>query len=68
MFFFIEHLAQYLSSYKTIQKIELLPYHTMGVHKYEALGLDYPLKEVAPLAKERLENAKDIFRKWGFVF
>ena len=64
----LEHLAQYLSSYKTIQKIELLPYHTMGVHKYEALGLDYPLKEVAPLAKERLENAKVIFRKWGFVF
>ena len=64
----LEHLAQYLSSYKTIQKIELLPYHTMGVHKYEALGLDYPLKEVAPLAKERLENAKAIFRKWGFVF
>ena len=64
----LENLAQYLSSYKNIQKIELLPYHTMGVHKYEALGLDYPLKEVAPLAKERLENAKAIFRKWGFVF
>ncbi|MBR5296674.1 MAG: pyruvate formate lyase 1-activating protein, partial [Parabacteroides sp.] len=64
----LERLAQYLSSYKTIQKIELLPYHTMGVHKYEALGLDYPLKGIAPLSKERLENAKAIFRKWGFVF
>ena len=61
-------MSQYLSTYKNIQKIELLPYHTMGVHKYEALGLDYPLKEVAPLAKERLENAKAIFRKWGFAF
>ena len=64
----LERLAQYLSSYKTIQKIELLPYHTMGVHKYEALGLDYPLKGIALLSKERLENAKAIFRKWGFVF
>ncbi|MBQ4161335.1 MAG: pyruvate formate lyase-activating protein [Parabacteroides sp.] len=64
----LERMAQYLSSYKTIQKIELLPYHTMGVHKYEALGIDYPLKGVEPLSKDRLDHAKAIFRKWGFVF
>lgn len=62
----LEALAQFLSTYKMIQKVELLPYHTLGVHKYEALGIPYPLKGTEPLSKERLENAQNIFRKWGF--
>ena len=45
-------------------KVELLPYHTMGTYKYEQLGLDYPLKGVEPLSKERLDNAKAIFSRY----
>jgi len=48
-----------------VQKAELLPYHTMGIYKYEAQGLDYKLKGVEPLSAERLANAKTIFRKHG---
>ena len=47
-----------------VRKVELLPYHTMGTYKYEQLGLDYPLKGVEPLSKERLDNAKAIFSRY----
>ena len=60
----LEALARYVSSYKVVRKVELLPYHTMGTYKYEQLGLDYPLKGVEPLSKERLDNAKAIFSRY----
>ncbi|MDO4756147.1 MAG: pyruvate formate-lyase-activating protein [Parabacteroides sp.] len=62
----LEALAEYICKYKVVQKVELLPYHTMGVYKYEAQGLAYPLKGVDALSKERLDHAKEIFRKKGF--
>lgn len=60
----LKALARYVSSYKVVRKVELLPYHTMGTYKYERLGLDYPLKGVEPLSKERLDNAKAIFSRY----
>lgn len=58
-------LAHYISRYKVVQKVELLPYHSMGAYKYEQLGLDYQLKDTAPLSAEKLAQAKAIFRQNG---
>jgi len=41
-----------------IHKVELLPYHTLGVSKYDDLNLDYRLKTVPLLSTERLEKLK----------
>ncbi|MBP1926989.1 pyruvate formate lyase activating enzyme [Sedimentibacter acidaminivorans] len=41
-----------------IQKVEILPYHTLGVFKYDNLNLAYRLKNVPILSKERLEKLK----------
>lgn len=60
----LETLARYVSRYKVVRKVELLPYHTMGTFKYEQLGLDYRLKGIEPLSKERLDNAKAIFSRY----
>lgn len=51
----LDRLVDFLRSYTVIQKIEWLPYHTMGVFKYEQLGMDYPLKGVEPLSAERIK-------------
>ncbi|MDE6667255.1 MAG: pyruvate formate lyase-activating protein [Clostridia bacterium] len=53
-------LKEFISSLNTVQKVEVLPYHTMGEVKYEKLGISYPLKGVQPPTKERVENARKI--------
>lgn len=52
-----EHLAgleKYLQTLKCVEKVELLPYHTLGVSKYEKLGIPYTLTDVPPLAESTL--------------
>jgi len=49
-----EHLEKLKNVIKTIHnvdKIELLPYHTLGVHKYDTLNYPYELKDVPPMDK-----------------
>ena len=57
-----ESLSKLSEFIKTInvEKIEVLPYHTMGEVKYQNLGIDYPLKGVEPPSKEVIEKAKRI--------
>lgn len=61
----LKNFAEYLTKYTVIKKIELLPYHIMGVNKYEQLNMEYKLKGVEPLSAERLANAKRIFKEAG---
>ena len=44
----LSRLAEFLASYTCIERVELLPYHKMGSHKWAALGLQDPL-ETLPL-------------------
>lgn len=60
----LKALGQYLASYRTIEKIEVLPYHTMGTFKYQKLGIPYPLEGVEPLASERLQVARSILGRY----
>jgi len=55
-------LKQFIDTLKTVEKVEVLPYHTMGVVKYQNLGVEYPLKDMQPPEKDRVENAKRILR------
>ncbi len=59
----VEHiklLKQYVSIIKNVEKIELLPYHTMGINKYEKLGIPYPLNNILPPSNENMEEYKKI--------
>lgn len=40
-------LARFCSENKGIEKVQLLPYHRLGLHSYELMNLEYPLKEIA---------------------
>ena len=53
----------FIDTLKTVEKVEVLPYHTMGVVKYEKLGLEYPLKDLSAPTKESVEKAKKILRE-----
>lgn len=60
---YLVRLRDFLSTLHNIECIEVLPYHTLGVYKYEKLGVDYPLKDVQPPAAERVANANDILQQ-----
>ncbi|MBR3804922.1 MAG: pyruvate formate lyase-activating protein [Clostridia bacterium] len=55
----LEKLADFIKTIN-VEKVEVLPYHTMGEVKYQKLGYEYPLKGVEPPTKERVLNAKKI--------
>lgn len=60
----LHRLGRHFADYKQIERVELLPYHTLGVHKYEAMGLDYKLKGVKENTPEQLDHAAAILRTY----
>lgn len=60
----IRQLGEHFRDYRMLQKVEILPYHTLGVHKYEALGQEYRLKGVRENTTEQLERAERLFREY----
>ena len=53
-------LKKFLATLNNVQKIELLPYHSLGKYKWERLGVNYPLENVPDATSEDIENAKKI--------
>ena len=58
----LKRTRAFIDTLQTVEKIEVLPYHTMGTVKYEKLGLAYPLKGVEAPTKESVEKAKRILK------
>ena len=60
----IRLLGETLGKYKMIERVELLPYHTLGVHKYEAMGQEYKLKDVKENTPEQIDRAAELLREY----
>jgi len=56
----IEQVRQLKKLAQGALKIELLPYHAMGEHKWEKLGIEYPLKNTMPPSKELMQELNKI--------
>jgi pyruvate formate lyase activating enzyme len=56
-------LGDFIAILQNVKKIEILPYHKLGVYKWEALGLEYPLADIEPPSEDRVKNAYDILSK-----
>ena len=50
----LEGLERYISSIRGIDRVELLPYHTLGEYKYKEMGIKYPLEGVPAMREEEL--------------
>jgi pyruvate formate lyase activating enzyme len=54
----LESLRQALKQWRNVEKVEILPYHTLGVFKWEKLGLSYPLDGVEPPTEQEVARAE----------
>ena len=52
----IDLLKEYVKQFKNLEKIELLPYHTSGVSKYDRLNIPYKLKDIADMDKNKCDE------------
>lgn len=58
----LTNLKEFISTLNSVKKVEILPYHTLGVFKWEQLGIPYGLENVNPPTKEQIEEAKQILQ------
>jgi pyruvate formate lyase activating enzyme len=56
----LTRLGTFLGTLSNIKALDVLPYHIMGVTKYEQMDMEYPLKGVPPATKEQAAQAKKI--------
>ena len=62
----LKKFGEFLKTLSNVEKLEVLPYHTLGENKYDNLGIEYPLKGVPQLSKEEANKAENIIRmSWG---
>lgn len=59
----IKKLAKIIKNISNVEKIELLPYHTLGVDKYTKLGLEYKLADVDSMDMEDIEKLEKVLKE-----
>ena len=56
-------LCEFAKKLKNVEKVELLPYKTIGVHKYRDLNIPYRLDGVPELSEEKLDELNKILKE-----
>ena len=56
----LARLGAFLGTLSNVKALDVLPYHIMGVSKYQELGIPYPLEGVEPADKKLAATAKQI--------
>ncbi|MBQ1785000.1 MAG: pyruvate formate lyase 1-activating protein [Gammaproteobacteria bacterium] len=60
-------LGAFLQPLKNIEKVELLPYHELGKHKWTAMGETYELEQARPPSRDTMEMIKEIIASYGLT-
>lgn len=60
-------LRDFVKSLKTVQRFEVLPYHTLGVFKWENLGIPYSLSDVMPPDRDQIKRANNILETASYT-
>ncbi len=59
----LTRLGQFTASLQNVEKVEVLPYHTLGVFKWKELGLDYALGGIPTPTREEVERARQLIKQ-----
>ncbi|KAF1296476.1 pyruvate formate-lyase 1-activating enzyme [Enterococcus sp. JM4C] len=57
---YLIRLDTFIKTLNNVDKVEVLPYHTMGKYKWDEMGLKYPLDGINPPTEDRVQNAKEL--------
>jgi pyruvate formate lyase activating enzyme len=60
----LEDWAKYVSQFKNVERVDILPFHQMGAHKWKEIGREYPLENCRPADMEDVKKAVEIFKKY----
>lgn len=60
---YLYKLGRFIGKLHNVKALDVLAYHDMGKTKYEQLGIEYPLKDIEPLPKEKAVEARQIILK-----
>ena len=55
----LDALGDFIDTLSNVDRVEILPYHTLGKFKWENLGIPYTLESISPPSAERIENAQN---------
>ncbi|MEO5875774.1 MAG: pyruvate formate-lyase-activating protein [Streptosporangiaceae bacterium] len=61
----VEGIASFVAGLTNVEFVDVLPFHRLGVAKYQELGLRFPLADVAPPGPELLTRVHAQFRAHG---
>lgn len=56
----LHKLRSFIDTLSNVERVEVLPYHDLGVYKWEQLGIPYKLTDVKPPTKESVLHARKI--------
>lgn len=57
---YLFQLGYFIGQFSNLKALDVLPYHTMGAVKYEKLGIDYRLKDVPAMDKDKVIEKKQV--------
>jgi len=63
----IKATAAFVASLGTVERVDVLPFHQMGLYKWEKLGTPYSLKDKKPPSNELVERTIGIYKSEGLV-
>lgn len=55
---YLDRLHEFILTLHNVERVEVLPYHTLGAYKWKELGMEYPLEGIDSPTAERVENAR----------
>ncbi len=61
----LEAWAKFVSSFKNVERVDILPFHQMGGHKWKEVNKIYQLENVLAPTNEEVKKAEEIFRSYG---
>ena len=61
----LEAWAKFVSNFKNVERVDILPFHQMGGHKWKEVNKVYQLENVLAPTNEEVKKAEEIFRSYG---